>query len=41
MLSDADAILVIDRGRIADLGHHDVLMKNCTAYRQLWNQQMK
>ncbi len=41
MLSDANAILVIDRGRIADLGHHDQLMKNCTAYRQLWNQQMK
>jgi ATP-binding cassette subfamily B protein len=41
MLSDANAILVIDRGRIADLGHHDQLMKNCTTYRQLWNQQMK
>ena len=40
MLSDANAILVVDRGQVADLGSHDQLMKNCTTYRQLWNQQM-
>ena len=41
MLADANAILVIDRGRISSLGRHDQLLKNCTTYRQLWNQQMK
>ena len=41
MLADADAILVIDRGRIADLGRHDQLLSRCTTYRHLWNQQTK
>src|SRR6185312_7172563 len=39
MLSDASAILVIDRGRIADIGRHDQLLSRCTSYRHLWNQQ--
>src|ERR1700680_3900197 len=41
MLADANAILMIDRGRIADMGLHDQLLSRCTAYRQLWNQQTK
>lgn len=41
MLADADAILVIDRGRIVDIGRHDNLLTQCTTYRHLWNQQTK
>jgi ATP-binding cassette subfamily B protein len=41
MLTDAHAILMIDRGRIADLGLHDQLLLRCTSYRHLWNQQTK
>jgi ATP-binding cassette subfamily B protein len=39
-IADSDAIVVMDRGRIADTGKHDELLKRCTIYRQLWNQQM-
>jgi ATP-binding cassette subfamily B protein len=38
-LANADAILVLDRGRVADLGRHAELVARCTTYRQLWNQQ--
>jgi len=41
MLADATAILIIDRGRIADIGQHDQLLSRCTVYRHLWNQQTK
>jgi ATP-binding cassette subfamily B protein len=41
MLTDADAILVMDRGRLVDVGPHSQLVSSCTTYRQLWNQQMK
>jgi ATP-binding cassette, subfamily B, bacterial HlyB/CyaB len=41
MLAEANAILVIDRGRIVSLGHHDQLLSQCTIYRHLWNQQMR
>jgi ATP-binding cassette subfamily B protein len=40
-LVDADAILVLDRGRIADLGRHRDLLPRCMAYRQLWTQQTR
>jgi subfamily B ATP-binding cassette protein HlyB/CyaB len=40
-LADANNILVIDKGRLADLGGHDQLLSRCTTYRQLWNQQMR
>jgi ATP-binding cassette subfamily B protein len=40
-LADATAILVIDRGRLADIGAHDQLLSRCTTYRQLWNQQTR
>jgi subfamily B ATP-binding cassette protein HlyB/CyaB len=41
MLADAETILVLDGGRIADIGRHDQLMTRCTLYRQLWNQQTR
>jgi ATP-binding cassette, subfamily B, bacterial HlyB/CyaB len=41
MLADAEAILVLDRGRVADLGRHDQLLAQCATYRQLWNQQTR
>jgi ATP-binding cassette subfamily B protein len=41
MLSEANAILVIDRGRIVDVDRHDKLLSKCTIYRHLWNQQTK
>jgi ATP-binding cassette subfamily B protein len=40
-LVDADAILVIERGRVADLGRHDQLLSRCVTYRNLWNQQTR
>lgn len=40
-LMDANAILVIDRGRIADIGRHDQLLSRCTTYRHLWTQQTR
>jgi len=41
MLTDADAILVLDRGHLVDIGPHSQLVSRCTTYRHLWNQQMK
>lgn len=38
-LVDADAILVVDRGRIADIGRHDQLVTRCMPYHQLWAHQ--
>ncbi|HWK68788.1 MAG TPA: peptidase domain-containing ABC transporter [Rhizobiaceae bacterium] len=38
-LVDADAILVIDRGKVADIGRHDQLVSRCMTYRHLWAQQ--
>jgi ATP-binding cassette subfamily B protein len=40
-LADAHAILVVDRGRIVDIGAHGQLLNRCTTYRQLWNQQTR
>jgi ATP-binding cassette subfamily B protein len=41
MLADADATLVIDRGRVIDIDRHDRLLTKCSMYRHLWNQQMR
>jgi ATP-binding cassette subfamily B protein len=41
MLTDVNATLVIDRGRIVDIGRHDELLSRCTTYRHLWNQQTR
>jgi len=40
-LVDADAILVVDRGKVADIGRHDQLVSRCMTYRHLWAQQMR
>jgi ATP-binding cassette subfamily B protein len=40
-LADAHAILVVDRGRVVDIGAHGQLLNRCTTYRQLWNQQTR
>jgi ATP-binding cassette, subfamily B, bacterial HlyB/CyaB len=41
MLSGANQILVIDRGRVVDVDRHDRLLSKCTIYRHLWNEQTK
>ncbi|TDH58213.1 peptidase domain-containing ABC transporter [Dankookia rubra] len=38
-LVDADAILVLDRGQVVDYGPHEDLLRRCTIYRTLWQQQ--
>lgn len=40
-LVDADAILVVDRGKVADIGRHDQLVSRCMTYRHLWAQQTR
>jgi ATP-binding cassette subfamily B protein len=40
-LVDAHSILVIDRGRLSDMGSHDQLLSRCMTYRHLWNQQTR
>lgn len=40
-LVDADAILVVERGKIADIGRHDQLVSRCMTYRHLWSQQTR
>jgi subfamily B ATP-binding cassette protein HlyB/CyaB len=41
MLTDADSILVFERGQLVDAGPHSQLVSRCTTYRHLWNQQTK
>ena len=38
-LTDCDAILVLDQGRVVDLAPHHELLARCPTYQQLWNQQ--
>ena len=38
-LTHCDSILVLERGKIYDVGHHRTLVKNCDIYRMLWMQQ--
>ena len=37
----ADQIIVVDQGRIAQIGHHDMLLRSCLPYNQLWAQQAR
>ena len=41
MLVDAQAILVLERGRASDIGRHEQLLVRCAIYRQLWSQQTR
>jgi ATP-binding cassette subfamily B protein len=38
-LVSADAILVLERGRVHDIGRHDELLERCEIYSNLWHQQ--
>jgi ATP-binding cassette, subfamily B, bacterial HlyB/CyaB len=38
-LLDCDRILVMDRGRVVDIGQHRELVERCAIYRHLWLQQ--
>jgi HlyB family type I secretion system ABC transporter len=38
-LIDCDQILVMDRGRVVDIGEHADLVERCAIYRHLWLQQ--
>jgi ATP-binding cassette, subfamily B, bacterial HlyB/CyaB len=39
MLVPADAILVLERGKVYDVGRHDELLERCDIYKHLWNTQ--
>ncbi len=36
MLVEADAILVLERGKVYDLGTHEELLERCDIYNQMW-----
>jgi ATP-binding cassette subfamily B protein len=38
-LVNSDAILVLERGKVADVGKHHELLDRCDIYANLWNQQ--
>ncbi|MDE2515242.1 MAG: peptidase domain-containing ABC transporter [Rhodospirillales bacterium] len=38
-LTECDQILVLDKGKVADIAPHRVLLERCAIYRQLWAQQ--
>ncbi|NHO32127.1 peptidase domain-containing ABC transporter [Acetobacter fallax] len=38
-LVNCDQILVMERGEVADIGPHEVLLERCSIYRTLWMQQ--
>jgi ATP-binding cassette, subfamily B, bacterial HlyB/CyaB len=38
-LTDCDQILVLEKGKVADIGPHLTLLERCPVYRQLWAQQ--
>jgi ATP-binding cassette, subfamily B, bacterial HlyB/CyaB len=37
----ADAIIVVDQGRVAQIDNHEALLSSCLAYKQLWSQQAR
>jgi ATP-binding cassette, subfamily B, bacterial HlyB/CyaB len=39
MLVEADAILVLERGKVYDLGTHEELLQRCDIYKHMWYQQ--
>jgi ATP-binding cassette subfamily B protein len=38
-LAGCDAILVMDQGRVVDIGPHSDLLQRCAIYQNLWHQQ--
>jgi ATP-binding cassette subfamily B protein len=38
-LTECDQILVLEQGKVVDMGPHSVLLTRCAIYRQLWKQQ--
>ena len=38
-LVKSDAILVLEKGRLEDIGRHEELLERCVVYRNLWEQQ--
>ena len=38
-MQEADLIVVMDNGSIADLGQHDELLARCDIYREVYEQQ--
>jgi subfamily B ATP-binding cassette protein HlyB/CyaB len=40
-LAHADAILVMDQGKVMDFAPHTVLLERCEIYRHLWDQQTR
>ena len=38
-LVNCDQIMVLDKGRLIDIGPHSTLLERCAIYRTLWNQQ--
>jgi ABC-type bacteriocin/lantibiotic exporter with double-glycine peptidase domain len=38
-LVNCDQILVLDKGKVADIGPHEEVLERCAVYRQLWQQQ--
>ena len=40
-LVSADAIMVLDNGRVQDIGRHDELLQRCDIYSDLWHQQTR
>ena len=39
MLVEADAILVLEQGKVYDIGTHEELMRRCDIYKHMWYQQ--
>jgi ATP-binding cassette subfamily B protein len=37
----ADAIIVVDQGRVAQINNHEALLSSCLPYKQLWSQQAR
>ena len=37
----ADLIIVLDQGRIVQIGGHEALLRSCLPYNQLWAQQAR
>ena len=38
-LVSSDAILVLERGKVADIGKHPELLERCEIYHKLWHEQ--